>query len=526
MTYMTCCCRLLLGIWLLVAAASAAGLLLARDASGSHSQPLHTVVMADAQVAESRTINVDADTVTGQIRSLQGLNAGPRPPFPSMADLTSQYSAIGVDYVRTHDYFGPCDMNEIFPDWDADPTLESSYDFASSDQELNAIQAAGAEVLFRIGYSWGDPTAPITYVAYEDQAKWAEIARHVVMHYNDGWANGFYYDIRYWEVWNEPDISIFWTGTPDEYFQLYEATAQALKTHDPTLRVGGPALCCNWEFLAAFLAYAQANGVPVDFISWHTYTPDPYDPYEQAEAAQYLRNLFGFPDAELVLDEWNYYPGAVNENWNAKGAAYTASFLAYMQDTPIVISNRYRGNGGGIASTGMGLFNDDGTYKKPAYTYLAHRWLLDTPLRLAATGSDALGYTVLAGKSADEERIVVVVSDLQSSYTGYALTIDNLPWGNHPFFYERYLLDAAHDLELAESESRSGTSVFSTTEAMSPESVQVVKLTRSTSVGGIAELPASPGSSGPNHIALAGLVAVTLVALAAGAWYARRRWSG
>jgi len=148
------------------------------------------------------------------------------------------------------------------------------------------------------------------------------------------------------------------------------------------------------------------------------------------------------------------------------------------------------------------------------------------PGGLAATGSDALGYTVLAGKSADEERIVVVVSDLQSSYTGYALTIDNLPWGNHPFFYERYLLDAAHDLELAESESRSGTSVFSTTEAMSPESVQVVKLTRSTSVGGIAELPASPGSSGPNHIALAGLVAVTLVALAAGAWYARRRWSG
>jgi WD40 repeat protein len=43
-------------------------------------------------------------------------------------------------------------------------------------------------------------------------------------------------------------------------------------------------------------------------------------------------------------------------------------------------------------------------------------------------------------------------------------------------------------------------------------------------VGGIAELPEVSGSSGPNYIALAGSIATALVALAAGAWYARRRW--
>lgn len=474
-----------------------------------------------------RTIDVDASTVTGQIRSLQGLNGGPRPPFPGMTDLTAQYSAIGVDYVRTHDYFGPCDMNEIFPDWEADPTLESSYDFASTDQELAAIRAAGADVLFRLGYSIGDPTAPVTYIAPADRAKWAEIARHIVMHYNDGWANGFHYDIHYWEVWNEPDIPIFWTGTPEEYFQLYQTTAQALKTYDPSLQVGGPALCCNWQFLAGFLAYAQGNSVPVDFISWHTYTPNPYDPYVQAAAAQNLRQLFRFPDAELVLDEWNYYPGAVDENWNAKGAAYTGSFLAYMQDTPIVVSGRYRGNGGGTGGTGMGLFYDDGTYKKPAYTYLAHRWLLDTPLRLATTGSDTAGYTVLAGKSTAGDAVTVVISDLQSSDTGYALTVGNLPWGSQPFLYQRYLLDAAHDLELVENEILSGGNpVFSTTEAMSAESVQVVKLTWAAPVGGLAELPAvadTADTPAGAHGALAGGAAAAIVTIAAGAWYANRR---
>lgn len=29
------------------------------------------------------------------------------------------------------------------------------------------------------------------------------------MHYNDGWADGFSYNITYWEVWKEPDLGNF-----------------------------------------------------------------------------------------------------------------------------------------------------------------------------------------------------------------------------------------------------------------------------------------------------------------------------
>jgi len=43
-------------------------------------------------------------------------------------------------------------------------------------------------------------------------------------------------------------------------------------------------------------------------------------------------------------------------------------------------------------------------------------------------------------------------------------------------------------------------------------------------VGGIAELPKVSASSGLNYIALAGVPTLALVALTAGAWYARRRW--
>jgi hypothetical protein len=47
----------------------------------------------------------------------------------------------------------------------------------------------------------------------------------------------------------------------------------------------------------------------------------------------------------------------------------------------------------------------------------------------------------------------------------------------------------------------------------------------SAAVGGLAELPDASGSAGRNYAALAGLAAAALVALGAGGWYARRRFS-
>lgn len=49
-------------------------------------------------------------------------------------------------------------------------------------------------------------------------------------------------------------------------------------------------------------------------------------------------------------------------------------------------------------------------------------------------------------------------------------------------------------------------------------------ITIPAAVGGMAELPDAPGPSAPNYVALAALAAAGLVALSAGAWYARRRW--
>src|SRR5579872_180498 len=166
-------------------------------------------VIAAAAGAQIRTVEVDAAQVTGTIRSLRGVNGAPvalRAPW----NVTKQFRELRIDLVRTHDFFGPTDIDaqwpdpdaiaramradgaqSIFPNWNRDAGKEESYNFGPSDRIIGAIVDAGAEVYYRVGRSWSaDPAPP------PDFEKFANIVKHVAMHYNGGWAHGFRYNIR------------------------------------------------------------------------------------------------------------------------------------------------------------------------------------------------------------------------------------------------------------------------------------------------------------------------------------------
>lgn len=84
-------------------------------------------------------------------------------------------------------------------------------------------------------------------------------------------------EIRTWffEVWNEPDLQhVFFSGSQQDYFELYAHTVKAVKSVDPLLRVGGPATSGS-KWVAAFVQYCKANAVPVDFVTTHQYAGDP-----------------------------------------------------------------------------------------------------------------------------------------------------------------------------------------------------------------------------------------------------------
>ena len=135
--------------------------------------------------------------------------------------------------------------------------------------------------------------------------------------------------MRRWkfECWNEPNLSknifgSFWSGTKEQYFALYNATAVALKRADSHLQVGGPA-SSGGGWLADFLTFVRGHSdshsdssaspsprpVPLDFISTHHYPGTTGAGLEQLEEClkndQALVQSLGFDPHTMQLSEYN-----------------------------------------------------------------------------------------------------------------------------------------------------------------------------------------------------------------------------
>lgn len=462
-----------------------------------------------------RPVKVDAAAVIGTLRPLQGVNGAPgegthKPEkfvfggwnIPGDWDATAGYRRARVDLVRTHDSYGPGDIDarfgdassgpdavipyargrlSIFPDPDADPNDPKSYNFGPTDKLIASIKNVGAEVIFRLGRSEGSDVAPP-----KNLDRYAAVAKHIVLHYNRGWANGFRYGIRYWEVWNEPDLGrMFWGGTPQRYFEMYGKLARAVKQADPRAQVGGPAIARPNDdnpYFDDFLDYVRAQQLPLDFYSWHWYATDSNDPLDVIRVGREVRTRLdehGFTTTRSVLDEWNY--GLLEPlPPDLQRASFVASSLIYMQDAPIDISALYRADN---------VFGKDGTTpNKTGQALIALGRMKDTPARLTVEGADTDGFAVQAGRSTNGRTIQVLISNYEiprqflgprngpdvlrvgtafdvkllerrsityRDNAGYDLTVDHLP-ANASFVVERYRISDDNDFSLVETTTRTG----------------------------------------------------------------------
>lgn len=108
----------------------------------------------------------------------------------------------------------------------------------------------------------------------KDMSQWCELIKKFVYFLIERYGRE---EVRTWyfEVWNEPDLPIFFKGKQKDYFELYEATAKSIKNIDSSFQVGGPATsACKW--LDDFIDYCEKYNVPYDFISTHHYPGDAF----------------------------------------------------------------------------------------------------------------------------------------------------------------------------------------------------------------------------------------------------------
>jgi xylan 1,4-beta-xylosidase len=260
------------------------------------------------QAPDTVTIHVHVDQSAGTLRPIWNYFGYDEPNYtyaPNGKKLLGELAALSPvpAYVRVHNLLTTGDGSASLK-WGStnvyteDKDGKLVYSWTILDHIFDTFHAAGVRPIVEVGfmpealsahpepYRHNFPNTPIGSIytgwAYppRDYAKWSELVfqftRHLRERYGDAEVKTWL-----WEVWNEPDID-YWKGTREEYFKLYDFTADAVLRAFPEARIGGPDSTGPGnphatEFLRQFLEHCahQTNyatgkiGSPLLFISFH-----------------------------------------------------------------------------------------------------------------------------------------------------------------------------------------------------------------------------------------------------------------
>lgn len=416
-------------------------------------------------------MTVDFNQVSGVIKPMNAVNNGPYGSEVRKTGNFSDYKELHIPFARLHDaaffadYGGEwsVDVHRIFRDFSADENDEKSYEFEPTDEYLKTIRAAGTEVFYRLGATIEHKKKCGTYPP-SDFLKWAKICEHIILHYNEGWANGFHMGIRYWEIWNEPDCvnpdgsNPCWQGTEEQFMEFYQTAAKYLKGRFPELKIGGPAICYyNSGFSQEFLPYARKNGIPLDFFSFHCYADDVDYLAEIIEKFRALLDENGYTDTETVLDEWNYVGGWTGELYQQsirtimglKGASFVLGAMCVGQASSLDMLMYYDAR----PCKFNGIFGLSGDERLKTY------YVLKAFSELRELGGyvkpvlDCGNVYAAAATDGKEHAILLTYYDKneQESAKPLKVTVKNA-CSQGPVIVEYYLLDEERDLKLMREE--------------------------------------------------------------------------
>ena len=192
------------------------------------------------------------------------------------AQMQQCHSELGFRYVRFHDLMSDSMGTLVCQD------EKLLYSFFNADQVMDFLLAIGMRPFVELSFM---PEALAsgseTVFRYEanitppkDYKQWETLIHKLALH----WVERYGLDeVSQWffETWNEPNLKAFWTGTRKDYFKLYRHTVEAIKSVDPSLKVGGPA-SAQAAWIEEFLDYCERHHLPIDFVTTHYYPTDAF----------------------------------------------------------------------------------------------------------------------------------------------------------------------------------------------------------------------------------------------------------
>ncbi|MGE5861677.1 MAG: hypothetical protein ACM34J_14025 [Ignavibacteria bacterium] len=210
--------------------------------------------------------------------------------------------------------------------WDAIEEVEGKYKWLFWDDYVNmAVNEYGITLIPYICYvpRWNSTGAndSIFFWNYppKDYEAYGDFVKALVTRYKD--------KIKTWEVWNEPDIWIYWQGSKKDFAKFIKIAAEAIEEADPEAEVVFPGIAYDANFLLEmFRDYKLSEHF--DIVNMHNYY-ETWHRHPIESIVQYVNEVH-----DVV---WRYgnnqaiWMAEVGYSTFRKGARVSDSYSAYYQ---------------------------------------------------------------------------------------------------------------------------------------------------------------------------------------------------
>ena len=208
--------------------------------------------------------------------------------------------------------------------WDAIESAEGKYDWLFWDDFVKmAVDEYGITLLPYLCYTpqWISEGAKDTMYFWNypptDNKPWGDFIKTLVNRYKDR--------IKTWELWNEPDIWIYWQGSRKQFVEFMKTASDAVRDADPTAKVVFPGIAYDPEFVKdLFKNWGMSKYF--DIINMHNYY-ETWHRHPIEEITNYVNEVY-----DVV---WRYgdnqplWMAEVGYSTFRKGARVSDSFSAY-----------------------------------------------------------------------------------------------------------------------------------------------------------------------------------------------------
>ncbi len=270
-------------------------------------------------------VEVDFQSVDGELRTLSGVQGSPYPMAPGDVPQVELYRQFAIGLCRFPQDCEPntLTLSGLFPNARAAPQQPSSYHFERIDAHIRAAREAGCRILWQTSYDVGGTDRWVGLnlggQAPRDLELWGQVVRRCLEHFNHGWKDGFRETVEMVEFVNEPDGLGGFTGPERQRLvPAFLFFLRVLQTHNqihPEFPVAavGPGIPLSWDQwerwrgpLRHLLAEMKRENLKLEVFSFHTYGRQ-ISPRDNRLLAQALRSELdaaGLRQTRLMNSEW------------------------------------------------------------------------------------------------------------------------------------------------------------------------------------------------------------------------------